>query len=227
MACAVPETTDTTPSSAALDPGLLRALRALVDPTRLRICGLLADRPSSIDELAATLALPLRAIARHLEQLRDAGLIETVAPAPPGRDGIAATPIERHRLAPRRIGELGRALAAVARDVEPKGGIAPGPGGRPRPAAEAKVLRSFFEDGRLMTIPAHDRKRLVILRYLAETVFAEDREYPEKEVNQLLALRHPDVASLRRYLVDSGFMRRDAGRYRVRPVEEWPPSTGD
>ena len=31
-----------------------------------------------------------------------------------------------------------------------------------------------------------------------------------------LALRHPDVASLRRYLVDEGFMERSAGIYRLR-----------
>jgi len=61
-----------------------------------------------------------------------------------------------------------------------------------------------------------------VLRYLAETVFPEEREYPEKEINQLLAVHHPDVASLRRYLVDEGFMSRAAGMYRRRPREEWP-----
>jgi hypothetical protein len=139
---------------------------------------------------------------------------------------VAAGPAERHRLTPKRLGELGRALATFARDGEPDGGTAVGPDGRPRPIAEARILRSFFEDGRLTSIPAHGRKRRVVLRYLAETVFPEDREYPEKEVNQLLALRHPDVASLRRYLVDSGFMRREAGRYRLRPVEDWPARGG-
>jgi hypothetical protein len=43
-------------------------------------------------------------------------------------------------------------------------------------------------------------------------------------VNELLALRHPDVAALRRYLVDEGFMSRNAGVYRLRPVAEWPSS---
>lgn len=74
----------------------------------------------------------------------------------------------------------------------------------------------------MATIPAQERKKLVVLRYLAETAFPEDRDYPEKEVNQRLALVHPDVAALRRYLVDKPFMSRAAGVYRMRPREEWP-----
>ncbi len=62
----------------------------------------------------------------------------------------------------------------------------------------------------------------MILRYLAETVFTEDREYPEKEVNQRLGVLHPDTASLRRYLVDLRFMERSAGQYRLLPRAEWP-----
>jgi hypothetical protein len=37
-----------------------------------------------------------------------------------------------------------------------------------------------------------------------------------------LALLHPDVASLRRYLVDFKFMSRDHGQYRLNPTNAWP-----
>ena len=84
----------------------------------------------------------------------------------------------------------------------------------PADVFEAKVLRSFFRDGRLVSIPAHDRKKLVVLRHLRELCFPEDRVYPEKEVNQRLALLHPDVAALRRYLVDFRLMTRASGEYR-------------
>ena len=89
-----------------------------------------------------------------------------------------------------------------------------GPGGRPLPPADAKVLRSFFRDGRLVSIPAQAKKRHVVLRYLLDRCFPEDREYPEKEVNQRLALYNRDVAALRRELVDGGLMTRAAGQYR-------------
>ncbi len=95
-----------------------------------------------------------------------------------------------------------------------------GPGDAPvGPAADAarfeeRVRRSFIRDGRLVSIPAQDRKRQVILRWLVQTCFAEDRAYPEREVNMRLALVHPDVAALRRYLVDAKLMSRSAGEYR-------------
>jgi hypothetical protein len=80
-----------------------------------------------------------------------------------------------------------------------------------------RVIRAFFRDGRLVSIPARQGKRLVVLRVLREMCFPEDREYPEKEVNMRLALVHPDVAALRRYLVDSRLMARLNGIYRRLP----------
>lgn len=79
---------------------------------------------------------------------------------------------------------------------------------------DEKVVRSFIKDDRLVSIPARDKKRQVVLRYLVDHCFIEDRAYPEKEVNQRLALYHPDVAALRRYIVESGLMTRAAGEYR-------------
>jgi hypothetical protein len=38
----------------------------------------------------------------------------------------------------------------------------------------------------------------------------------------VLALRHPDAASLRRYLVDEGFMTRKNSVYKLRPRRDWP-----
>jgi hypothetical protein len=45
--------------------------------------------------------------------------------------------------------------------------------------------------------------------------FAPGRSYPESEVNELLREAHDDVATLRRELVDYGFMVRDRGNYRI------------
>jgi len=89
-----------------------------------------------------------------------------------------------------------------------------GPAGEPLPPETAKVLRGFFKDGRLVTIPARASKRLVVVRYLRDRVFTEDRAYPEAEVNQQLALFHRDVAALRREMVDAGLVTRAAGEYR-------------
>jgi hypothetical protein len=77
-----------------------------------------------------------------------------------------------------------------------------------------KVLRAFIRDGRLVSIPAKPSKRDLLLPWLLDEYFPEDRPYEEKEVNQRLALLYPDVSALRRYLIDAGLMTRDQGIYR-------------
>jgi hypothetical protein len=81
-------------------------------------------------------------------------------------------------------------------------------------AVDAKVIRAFFREGRLVSIPARRTRKIVVLRHLRDLCFPEDRVYPEKEVNQRLGLFHPDFAALRRYLVDFRLMTREAGEYR-------------
>ncbi len=85
---------------------------------------------------------------------------------------------------------------------------------------QEKVVRSFFKDDRLVSIPAKPSKRALLLPVILDRCFPEDRDYEEKEVNMRLALIHPDAAALRRYLVDGKLMTREAGIYRrVRPME--------
>jgi DNA-binding transcriptional ArsR family regulator len=194
-----------------VDPDLLATFKALADASRLRIVGLLASRRMAVEELAAALELSPATVVHHLKRLREARLVE----AHPRH------PYVEYSLRIGRLQEIGRTLGEASRSDD-RGALAPGPDGRPRPAFEARVLRAFFEAGRLVSIPAQEKKRLVVLRYLAQTVFPEDRPYPEKEVNQRLAVLYPDVASLRRYLVDLGFMRRQAGIYELRPESDWP-----
>ena len=89
-----------------------------------------------------------------------------------------------------------------------------------------KVLRAFVKGGRLVSIPAKPSKRDLLLPWLLDQCFPEDRDYEEKEINQRLGLLHRDVASLRRYLVDAGLMTREAGIYR-RTTPPDRPSTDD
>lgn len=66
--------------------------------------------------------------------------------------------------------------------------------------------------GRLLSIPAQHKKRIVVLRWLVED-FQPGRRYREAEVNRVISRRHPDFATLRRYLVDEELMQRRRGIY--------------
>jgi hypothetical protein len=93
-------------------------------------------------------------------------------------------------------------------------GEARGPSAPQRSTDQERVVRAFIRDDRLVSIPAKPSKRELLLPVILDRCFPEDRPYDENEVNSRLARLHPDVAALRRYLVDGGLMTRDAGIYR-------------
>ena len=71
-------------------------------------------------------------------------------------------------------------------------------------------LATYFPEGpqgRLRTFPAREKRKLVVLAELARR-FQPDREYTETEVNAVLRAAWDDFATLRRYLIEYGFMER-------------------
>ena len=170
--------------------------QVLADPTRLRILGAIADQPLTGRELADRLGLSAATISHHMHRLEQRGLVVA------HKDGTRC----RYRLDERTLRDASRAATAATTGSPP-----PAADGRPE---TTKVLRDFFVDGRLKQIPAQRKKRVVVLQHLLER-FQPDRDYPEREVNDLLRPAHDDVATLRRELVDYGFMTRHAGLYRV------------
>lgn len=72
-------------------------------------------------------------------------------------------------------------------------------------SADPLVLRSF---------PVKQKKKLVVLRMIAET-FDFGREYDEAQMNAALKRIYDDHATLRRYLIEYGFFERaaDGSRY--------------
>lgn len=176
-----------------MDPSVVAALKSLTDATRLRIVGRLAAGPATVQQLAGELELPVAIVVRQVSLLRRAGVVAASVRAGEG-----------YTLRIDTLQGLGRALDDRDRTFDDPS-VAPD---------DARVLHGYLENGRLTTIPAQTGKRLVVLRWLVDQVFTEDREYPEKEVNQRLALFHPDVAALRRYMVDARLATREHGLYR-------------
>ena len=71
-------------------------------------------------------------------------------------------------------------------------------------------------DGPLSVFPSKQKKKVTVLRHLLKR-FDVRREYTEKEVNEILKTAYPDYVTLRRYLIEYGFMGRvrDGSRYWV------------
>ncbi len=71
-----------------------------------------------------------------------------------------------------------------------------------------KIVRSFFRNGRLASIPAKANKRKVILEHVANLCFEKERVYAEQEVNSILLKIYGDPFTLRRELVEAGLLSR-------------------
>lgn len=75
---------------------------------------------------------------------------------------------------------------------------------------EEKILKSFCSSTdplRLKSLPSKQQKLLVVLARVAEE-FEPGRTYTEQEVKELLAGIYADHATLRRSLIDFGFLKR-------------------
>lgn len=84
-------------------------------------------------------------------------------------------------------------------------------------AEEAKILSNYIREGKLTVFPAKEKRKLIVLRYIAG-LFAAGRSYSEKEVNEILEGVFSDYVTIRRYLIEYGFMERnrDCSEYKVK-----------
>lgn len=168
-------------------------LKTIADATRLRILGLLAERPRSGRELVDALGLSAPTISHHMKRLEEVGIVRVRAEAQ------------------RRIYRLNDALLERVADVEARPEL-------PRDAYQAEIVKRFFDGPRLRSIPAKRKPRVAVLLEVLRG-FTPGRYYTEPEVNAILRRAHEDVAFLRRELIDYRYLKREAGRYWVNSDE--------
>lgn len=81
------------------------------------------------------------------------------------------------------------------------------------PAQRTAILAVCLgPDGRIALMPRKWVKKLVLLDHVAQR-FDIGVYYSELEVNAVLRELADDYVAVRRYLVDAGFLSRDAGTY--------------
>lgn len=170
-----------------LDAGALAGL--LADADRRRVVAALVLDAADLASVERLSGLSSAAAGKALARLVSAGLVVR------GADGTVHL-----------VGETFAAAARAAAAAKPP------PGRHDGPPEVARVLDAFVRDGRLTSIPTQHAKRLVVLDHLAQG-FEPGRRYSEQMVNLMLGKWHPDTAALRRYMVDEGFLDRDAGQY--------------
>lgn len=175
---------------------LLGFFKVLADATRLRICGLLATREFSVQELATTLELKEPTVSHHLARLKE---LDLVTMRTEGNVHYYELRLDSLRDMARQILSPEQLARTVTEDLD-------------LDRYGRKVLDAFVEDGKLKDIPSQRRKRDVILRWLVES-FERGRRYAEAEVNEILLRFHWDSATLRREFIMTRLMARKDGFY--------------
>jgi len=73
-----------------------------------------------------------------------------------------------------------------------------------------EIIKVYFKegsDGPLSSFPKKEKRKIVILKQLMQR-FDPEQKYSEKVVNEILKNAFPDYVTLRRYLIEYGFMDR-------------------
>lgn len=171
---------------------MLDFVKALSDPKRLRIIGLLSQGSVSRAEITRKLKLSTKEIVNHLAYLEQ---VEVISQSN-----------DIYTLNNDRLATLGRDKLSEARPFY-------------IPANELdekskKILKVYLNpDGSIKQIPTPPKLQ-ILLKYLVQ-FFELDKNYTEKEINTILRRFNEDTAGLRRDLVDAKLLAResDGSRY--------------
>lgn len=195
---------------------LLQILKALGQEQRLAMVGMMSEREHTVGEMAAMLDLSEPTVSHHIGRLREVGLLQLRMDGNQRFYSLNQKRVETFKKYAQAIDTLPTRSEAAEVDHRWIEAL-------DWDEAAKKVLYTYTANGRLQQIPRKEKKLLVILRWLA-TLFQSGERYSEKQVNEILTERHPDYASLRRYLVSYGFMHRErgGGDYWLAPADAGP-----
>jgi predicted transcriptional regulator len=175
-------------------PELLAFFKALSDENRLKIIGLLAQRPYPVEELASVLGLSVSTASHHLSRLAQAGLVSVKVDGHYYFYSLNLKALHQNTQNLLRDDTLPRLAENLSSD-----------------AYEKKVLGAFLDvEGEIKAFPAQEKKLQVLLQYVVKA-FEPGKRYPEKQVNETLARYNEDTAYLRRSLVEYKLMERQGG----------------
>jgi len=170
-------------------------LKALSDESRIKIIDALLKKEQYVEALSEMLDLKPPTVSHHLKKLVQAGI-------------VTSRKDQYYTLFSVNKKVLNRSLLSFvnieADEVESQK--------QKLEAYEKKILSNFIKYGKLVTIPVQLKKRIIILRKLAEE-FEHGQLYEEKEVNDILSKYHEDYCTLRREMIVNKLLQRENNRY--------------
>ena len=173
----------------------LKLFKGLADRSRLQILKSLLEEDMYVERLAQRLELTPATVSFHLKKLMDAGAVSSRR-----EQYYTMYSINKEVFQCRILDILSEKSSDAQRQQEREARY------------RQRVLDSFFEYGRLKSIPAQRKKERICLEKIAKELEL-GRPYPERELNQVLLRFHQDYCTLRRDMISEGILRREEGLY--------------
>lgn len=170
----------------------LELLKLLADETRLDILNILLKEDSYVEKIACELSLTPATICYHLKKMESAGVVKC------SRSQFYMIYSLNREIFDKPLYELIKKDEEVV-DTEEK--------------YRKEVISHFFRYGQLTQIPTQRKKREIVLGEILQQ-FELDRDYDEKEVNQIILKFHQDFCTIRREMIAFGMMSRYHETYR-------------
>lgn len=174
---------------------VIRLFKCLADKSRMQILRSLLHGDMYGERLAERLGLTPATISFHMKKLEEAGAVRSY------KDQYYTMFSMNREIFQGSVLDLIRA-ASDGEDEQAK-----------RDAAyRQKVIDSFFEYGKLKSIPAQRKKERICLEEIVRS-FEAGRVYEEPEVNEILLRFHEDYCTIRRDMIAEKLLERDGGKY--------------
>ena len=177
------------------DAEAVRLFKCLADKSRLQILRSLTLEDMDAERLAERLDLTPATISFHMKKLMEAGVVSSYKQQYYTfytlHRGVFDTPIMDII-----VGASEEAETQDKREAEYR----------------RRVIDSFFEYGKLKSIPVQRTKERIILEEIAKS-FEVGKVYTEREVNIIIADFHDDFCTIRRDMISEKIMAREDGKY--------------
>ena len=198
---------------------LTQLFKAVGDENRLRILNLLHAQPCNAGDLAEQLDIKAPTVSHHLSQLREVGLLNLSARGNQRVYSLNTAMLQSMKQMVQRMDQLDLTLSPE----DDKSWVE----ALPLNEADRRVIKDYTQNGQLKHLPVKAKKLMSVLRWILPA-FEADRQYSEREVNEILKRYHEDYARLRREMVDADMLRRESnGRTYWRNPQLEPDSAAE
>ena len=173
----------------------LKIFKSLSDMSRLRIVHALTQGEMYTELLSERLELSPSTVSFHMKKLEDAGLVvsrkeQYYTVYSLNREVLNSSLFDVAASEPEKVDEQQKREEEYRR----------------------KVIDSFFEYGKLRSIPVQRKKKLICYEVIAES-FVLGKVYQEKELRAIIESFHEDYCTIRRDMISEGILTRKGSEY--------------